>query len=109
MNRQSHEVRKIEEALIHFHRHRIQSSIDRSWQAKLMLRIAKETGPHNAAALNGNRMGRTVWRFALAASIATILLAGTLVLSTHDLQYQVAELILDDSVGMDLAGSFMNL
>jgi hypothetical protein len=54
-------------------------------------------------------MGHNVWRFALAASIATILLAGTLVLSTHDLQYQLAELILDDSVSMDLAGSFMNL
>ena len=109
MNRQSHEVRKIEEALIHFHRHRIHSSIDRSWQARLMSRIAKEAGPREAPTLNGNGMGRTVWRFALAASIATILLAGTVLFATQDLQYQVAELILDDSVGMDLAGSFMNL
>jgi hypothetical protein len=109
MNKQSHEVRKIEEALIHFHRHRLQSSIDRSWQAKLMSRIAKEAGPREAPALNGNGMGRTVWHFALAASIATMLLAGTLLFATQDLQYQVAELILDDSVGMDLAGSFMNL
>jgi anti-sigma-K factor RskA len=109
MNRQSHDVRKIEEALIHFHRHRLHSSIDRSWQAKLMSRIAKEAGLREAPTLNGNGMGHTVWRFALAASIATILLAGTLVLSTHDLQYQLAELILDDSVSMDLAGSFMNL
>jgi anti-sigma-K factor RskA len=109
MTKQSHEVRKIEEALIHFHRHRLQSSIDSSWQAKLMSRIAMETGARGTAALNGNGMGRTVWRFALAASFAAIVLAGTLMFATQELQYQVAELILDDSVGMDLAGSLMNL
>ncbi|GLI36167.1 hypothetical protein [Desulforhabdus amnigena] len=108
MKKQSDEIRKVEEALIHFHRKPRCHSIDPAWQEDVMSRIVREAPPRSVPALNGSGTARTAWRFALAASLVALLLAGYLIVSNRDVQYQMAELILDDSTNADLAGSFIN-
>jgi len=103
MKRHDDDVWKIEEALIHSHRKPVEFEAGPFWQQTLMARVLVES-----TAEHGNGLGysRTVWRAAFVTCLLALLLATYVLESDLGVQYQMAELFLDDADGLDLASSF---
>ena len=109
MDKRDEDVRKIEDALILSHRKPARVEVGPYWREKLMLRVSEEGEARKAVSGNGSKYSATVWRFALATCLAALLFGAYLMDSEMEAQYQMTELILDDSAGIYLAGSFTSL
>ncbi len=110
MKQMEEEIKKVEEALIRFHRRPVEPQIGPFWEARLMARIRAEkmdgrrSAPNSASPIIG-----TVWRFAAATCLVAVVLAVYASGLSIESQYQVAELILDDPSGLDFAMLFASL
>ena len=109
MSKRKKDVQRIEDALIFSRRKPVKAEVGPFWQAEVMSRILREGASGKALSGNGSKYSGTVWRFALATCLIAILLGAYLMDSDLEIQYQMTELILDDSAGMYLAGSFTSL
>lgn len=109
MKNREKNILRVEEALIRFHRRPISHQTGPFWEARLMARLREERVDEGAAVNNGSRISRTVWRFAAVTCLIAVVLAVYVSGLNLETQYQVAELILDDASGMDLALLFASL
>jgi len=103
MNKHGDDMGKIEEALIHAYRKPVEIEAGPLWQQAVMARVLAESAIEHG---NGFGYGRTVWRLAFVTCLVALLLATYVLDSDLGDQYQVAELFLDDTAGLDLARSF---
>lgn len=79
---------------------------DSAWQRRLMTQVQQEalSGPGFPA--NGMALTRTVYRFAVVTLLVVFFLAIIVMDSNVDTQFELAELILRDAAGIDMARSF---
>jgi len=101
------DVRRIETALIHYHRSAAGGPAGNpSWQQKLMSGVRRESLSGYDLLQNAFPVGPTVCRFALVTCLAVFLMALIVMDSNVNTQYQLAELTLSDAAAVDMARSF---
>jgi hypothetical protein len=106
MKARHQDVRKIEDALIHFHRQPVPVEVDQALEQKVMGRIREESVARRPEPENGFRTNKLIWRFALVTCIVALLFAVYVIKSDLDTQYRVAELMLEDLPGLELARAY---
>ncbi len=104
MKQREKDSKKLEEALIRFHRRPVEPQIGSFWEARLMARIRGEKKEEWRSSFeNASPIAGTVWRFAVLTSLTAVVLAVYASGLSVESHYQVAELILDDPSGLDFA------
>ncbi|MDA8163507.1 MAG: hypothetical protein M0017_00550 [Desulfobacteraceae bacterium] len=105
-NKLRNDMRKVEEALARFHRRPIDADPGDFWQARVMSLLLKEGQAASATGKKNRPPGRVAWRFAMAASLAAVLMVGYAVQTDMKAQDEVAELSITAPSALDIATAF---
>ncbi|MGV8073003.1 MAG: hypothetical protein AB2L11_00350 [Syntrophobacteraceae bacterium] len=106
MKRRNKDITEIEEALARFHQESAPVEPCEHWRHRVMSRIREEAVAGNKAVENGfNYYGNTVWRLAIAGAFVALLFAIYAFNADINSKYELADLMLWDSGGFDIARS----
>ncbi len=106
MKNRMRRVDKIEELLGQAYRSGSPVEPNPFFAQKVMNRIAEEGASSKASSQNAVYLGRAAWRFALVGYLVVFVLTAQFMLTDADSQYQLAHLVMDDTLSLDLIDPF---
>lgn len=106
MKKMRQDTRRVEDALIHFHRKRSIPEPGEYWKQGVMSRVLLEAAAGTMEQGNGLKFSLAAWRFAAVTFLLALVLAVYAMDAGTAGQYALAELILWETPGYDLARAF---